>query len=183
MPFSIPDNWRWTTLGELVVNGTGLSYKKENLNEKSSSFVRVLRGGNIEDGTWFFKDDDVMIGSQFVDEKLKLKAGTFITPAVTSLDKIGKTGLIEENLPDVVVGGFVLMLTPFILNPILWDYMLYFFGSKTYKEYCKTITNKSGQAFYNLSRQKLMQCYVPIPPLEEQRRINAHITRLFQNLK
>ena len=36
-----------------------------------------------------------------------------ITPAVSSLDHIGKIALIDKNYSDVVVGGFVLMLIPF----------------------------------------------------------------------
>ena len=149
---------------------------------KSEKPIRVLRGGNIEEGIWFTKDDDVMIAPQFVNDELFLRKGTFITPAVTSLEKIGKTALIEEDLSDVVVGGFVLILHPYYKENTLLRYMLYFFQSAYYKSVCKGITNKSGQAFYNLSRAKLMKCYVPIPPKSELERITKRIDGLFEHI-
>ena len=84
---------------------------------------------------------------------------------------MAKTALIETDQPDVVVGGFVLMLKPFLKEEGLLKYLNMFFQTIFYKQYCVSITNKSGQAFYNLSRQKLMQCLVPVAPVNEMVRI------------
>lgn len=140
--------------------------------------IRVLRGGNIFDGSWTVRDDDVMIAPEFVNPKLLLRKGTFITPAVTSLERMGKTALISDNLDDTVVGGFVLMLVPYHLDDTKLHYLLDFFQTTYYKQYCTSITNKSGQAFYNISRSKLMQCLVPIPPIQEQQRIVKKIDEM-----
>ena len=171
IPFEIPQSWSWARLGFLVSNETGLSYSKDCLSEKSSRMIRVLRGGNIEEGSWLTKDDDVMISASYVKEDLILKRGTFITPAVTSIERMAKTALVESDQSDIVVGGFVLMLKPFLKEDSLLRYLNLLFQSVYYKQYCITITNKSGQAFYNLSRQKLMKCLVPMPPIKEMSRI------------
>ncbi len=63
------------------------------------------------------------------------------------------------------------MLTPTFTNNNLHQYLYQFFQSPYYHNYCRSITKKSGQAFYNLSRQKLKQCPVPIPPIKETPRI------------
>ena len=171
IPFDIPDSWCWMRLGCLVYSETGLAYSKDNLNDKSESMIRVLRGGNIEEGRWSVKDDDVMILSKYVREELLLKRGTFITPAVTSLERMAKTALIETDLYDTVAGGFVLMLKPFFKHDAILGYFNLLFQTTYYKQYCIGITNKSGQAFYNLSRQKLMKCMIPIAPIKEMIRI------------
>ena len=171
IPFDIPDSWCWMRLGCLVYCETGLAYSKDNLNEKSESMIRVLRGGNIDEGRWSVKDDDVMISSKYVREELLLKRGTFITPAVTSLERMAKTALIETDLYDTVAGGFVLMLKPFFKHDAILGYLNLLFQTTYYKQYCIGITNKSGQAFYNLSRQKLMKCMIPIAPIKEMIRI------------
>lgn len=178
IPFDIPQSWSWTRLGFLVSNETGLSYSKDCLSEKSSHMIRVLRGGNIEEGRWLTKDDDVMISASYVKDELILKRGTFITPAVTSIERMAKTALVEVDQSDIVVGGFVLMLKPFIKDDSLLRYLILLFQSVYYKQYCIGITNKSGQAFYNLSRQKLMKCLVPIAPMKEMSRIAEKIASL-----
>ena len=171
IPFTIPESWQWARLGELITTKTGLAYSKPNLEIKSNKMVRVLRGGNITNGSWQMKADDVMISSEFVKPELYLRKGYFITPAVTSWENMGKTALVRESYEDVVVGGFVLMMCPFYIDGIFEEYLNHFFQSTLFQQYCRSITNKSGQAFYNLSRNKLLQLLVPIPPVKEQQRI------------
>ena len=171
IPFDIPENWCWCRLGDLYSTLSGLSYKKETLAIKSKQMIRVLRGGNILDTAYVIKDDDVMISSEFVKPELILKKNYLITPAVTSLEHIGKIGRIEKDYTDTVVGGFVLMLIPNYDNDILSQYSLFAMSTHWFRCLCKEITHKSGQAFYNLSREKLLQLPIPLPPLTEQKRI------------
>ena len=182
-PFDIPENWEWTRLGNHISATSGLAYKKDDLAIYSQEYVRVLRGGNISFGSWYVKDDDVMIGKQFVSDDLILKKGMFISPAVTSLEHMGKTALIREDQENVVAGGFVLMLHSHYNNEEYWEYLNLFFQSGYYRESCKSITNKSGQAFFNLSRAKLLETLIPLPPLSEQHRIVAKIEELFKEIE
>ena len=179
LPFEIPESWEWVILGNLVSNQTGLSYNKGDLEKKVDNPIRVLRGGNIQNGSWCTKVDDVMIAPEYVKKpNLTLQKNTFITPAVTSLEHLGKTALIEEDHFDIVAGGFVLYLLPFYRDDILSKYLSYYFQSAYYNTYCQSIANKSGQAFWNLSRQKLMELVLPIPPLTEQKRIVAKLEQI-----
>ena len=46
-----------------------------------------------------------------------------------------------------------------------------FMSSSAFQEMMKSITKKSGQAFYNMNKERLKDLYFPLPPLEEQQRI------------
>lgn len=177
-PFDIPDSWKWVRVGQCFANKTGLSYKKDALDIQSDKMVRVLRGGNISNLNYVLKPDDILISAEFVKSELYLQRNTIITPAVTSLEHIGKMGRIDSNYSDMVVGGFVLMLIPHYPEDTLSKYLLYAMSSRYFRDCCRNIVNKSGQAFYNLSREKLMQLCVPLPPLGEQKRIVAKIEEL-----
>ena len=93
-PFEIPSSWEWCRVGDLFSNMSGLSYKKDALAIKTDKMVRVLRGGNIGEEQFCFKNDDVFISSELVKPELYLRKNYMITPAVSSLDHIGKIALI-----------------------------------------------------------------------------------------
>ncbi len=179
VPFDIPENWKWVRFNDLINIYGGLAYKKGTLDIKSQQMVKVLRGGNILDIGYTFRTDDVEISSEFItNNELYLKKNQLITPAVTSLEKLGKVARIEKDYPDVVAGGFVLNLCPYLCNDILSTYLMYFFASPYLKQRCHDIAKKSGQAFYNLSRNKLLETAVAIPPLAEQKRIVEKLDKL-----
>ena len=157
---------------------SGLSYKKDTLAIKTDKMVRVLRGGNIGEEQFCFKNDDVFISSELVKPELYLRKNYMITPAVSSLDHIGKIALIDKDYSDTVVGGFVLMLIPHFNDDVVSQYLLYAFATKHHRDNCRNITHKSGQAFYNLSREQMMNLPVPIPPREEMERITAMLKRV-----
>lgn len=182
VPYDIPEQWEWARLGNFFSIASGLSYKKDDLQITSDEKVRVLRGGNISFGNWCQKPDDVFIAKKFVADELLLKEWTFITPAVSSYENIGKTALIRESYDDIVVGGFILMLFPIYKNRVFLEYLNFLFQSYYYKQLCQSLTNKSGQAFYNLSRTKLLNALIPIPPLEEQQRIVQKIEEMYAEI-
>ena len=143
----------------------------------------IFRGGNIGDGNYFYKSDDLQISEQFVKSNTILKKNCFITPSVTSIEHIGKIALIDRELEKTVAGGFVLIIFPVLEEDSMLEFFLYALSSKYHKNNCKKITNKSGQAFYNLSREKLMQLIIPLPPLKEQKRIANRINAILPYIK
>lgn len=181
-PYELPSSWEWCRVGDLFSNMSGLTYKKESLTKKTDSMVRVLRGGNIGDEYYSFKPDDIFIASEFVKPELYLRKNYMITPAVSSLEHIGKIALVDRDYDNVVVGGFVLMLMPVFDDDVLSRYLLYAFATKQHRENCRSITHKSGQAFYNMSREALMNLPVPLPPRNEMKRIIEKLKKLEEPL-
>ena len=112
-----------------------------------------------------------------------MKQNDIITPAVTSLENIGKMARVEQDMPNITVGGFVFVLRPHYSDEWLSKFLLFFMSSPSAIEFMKSITNKSGQAFYNIGKERLAMTLVPIPPKDEERRIVVKIEDLFDRIK
>ena len=172
LPFDIPDSWTWIRLKDLIHIQTGASFKKEqSIQEAKSGFVRVLRGGNILPFQFLLKNDDLYIPQELVSNDILLRKNDLITPAVTSLENIGKIAVITNDLINVTAGGFVYIFRPYIDDEILSNLIADYVSSSAYQSMMKDITKKSGQAFYNMNKEKLLQLYFPIAPFAEMIRI------------
>ncbi len=172
MPFDIPDNWTWIRFGNLVYIQTGASFKKEEaIQEKKEGYIRVLRGGNIMPFQLLLKSDDLFIPKSLVSDSILLNKNDLITPAVTSLENIGKVTTVNKCLNDVTAGGFVYIFRPNYDLENLSNIIMDFMSSALFQKLMKDITKKSGQAFYNMNKERLKDIYFPLPPLNEQKRI------------
>ena len=180
--FDLPNGWNWCRLKDICSIFTGATFKKEDASTRGKG-VRILRGGNISPFELKVKDDDIFLTEDKVKEDILLKENDILTPAVTSLENIGKMARVDNNIPDTTVGGFVFIIRLHLINRWFSKYILYLLSSPFMIDYMKSITNKSGQAFYNIGKERLSIALLPIPPLTEQYRIVAQIEKLFEQLR
>lgn len=181
LPFQIPETWVWCKVKDLLEIQTGASFKKEQANANKKG-IRILRGGNILHNKYIFKDDDVFVSEEFVNANTILKKNSIITPAVTSLDNIGKMAVIEKDYNNVSAGGFVFIISPYIQDFNHSLLLAYFLQSPFLIEAMRGITKKSGAAFYNLGKERLKELYLPLPPMAEQRRIVDKINEVLSSI-
>ncbi len=162
---------------------SGATFKKEDACYIENQGIRILRGGNIQPFKLCIKPDDIFISKKKVKENILLKRNDIITPAVTSLENIGKMARIEMDMHNTTVGGFVFIIRPIVSSTTLSKFLLSFLNSPYAIEFTKSITNKSGQAFYNIGKERLITMLVPIPPLKEQERIYNQIMEILVRLR
>ena len=181
LPFQIPETWVWCKVKDLSEIQTGASFKKEQANANKKG-IRILRGGNILPNKYIFKDDDVFVSEEFVNANTILKKNSIITPAVTSLENIGKMAVIEKDYKNVSAGGFVFIISPYIQDFNHSLLLAYFLQSPFLIEAMRGITKKSGAAFYNLGKERLKELYLPLPPMAEQGRIIGKINEVLSSI-
>ena len=179
MLLDLPVGWKWCRLKDIVFIFTGATFKKEEVSVENID-IRILRGGNIQPFRLTNRVDDIFLPKGKVKENILLKKNDIVTPAVTSLENIGKMARVEFDLESTTVGGFVFILRQFYCNDILSKYLLALLSSPVLIDYIKSITNKSGQAFYNISKNRLEMTLLPLPPLAEQQRIVESIDAIFR---
>ena len=185
LPFEIPESWCWVRLGDIFEINSGLTFSKADLISKNIDSVRVLRGGNIKDSNINLLDNDLYLSkAKIKNDEYYLREFDILTPSVTSLENVGKFGLYREEGEKASFGGFVFCLrslTKVSENNIF--YIFYILQSGYIISKMKSLTRKSGQAFYNLGKENFKQILIPIPPLNEQKRIVRKIEEVFSHIQ
>ena len=169
----IPQSWDFKDLGKLCSVQAGYAFKSDWYREEGK--VRVLRGANVGYGApdW---SDERHLESERVSEysDYRLEEGDIIIGMDRPLTQLGfKISRISEaDLPALLVqrvGRFF----PEDCNP---DYLYVLLNDWRYQK--QVIRRGQGMDIPHISKSDILAPKVPVPPLDEQRRI----AKVYRNL-
>jgi len=170
--FDIPENWCWCRLGDLVQVISGISYDKKDV---SKDGYRILRGGNIQNSKIIIEDDDVFLPELYLDEPKLIRKGDILIVASTgSKAVIGKPGFVEQDIPNTMIGAFLRICRSYSLDTI--GYLRYLFESDFYRKHIRDLSQ--GTNINNVKESYITEFVIPLPPLEEQKRIVEAIEKM-----
>ena len=171
-------DWRISRLGEVCEFSRGLTYSKGDEVEKSSNVV--LRANNINLATNRLDFSEL----KFINDRVKVpntkkvkRGAILICTASGSKSHLGKVAYIDTK-DDYAFGGFMGMLTP---NPEMFSrFLFYLMITPEYKDFIEQLTD--GLNINNLKWDDLQNFEIPLPPLDEQKRIVAILDEAFAGI-
>ena len=166
IPFPIPPTWKWVRLGEIGMSRIGLTYHPSDISQKGTI---VLRSGNIQNNKLSF-NDIVRVNIPIPENLLVRKGDIIICARNGSKTLVGKSALIGE-LDEVMSFGAFMAIFRCPISP----YVKLYLDSPLFK---KTLTAVNTVTINQITQQNLNQAILPLPPLEEQKRIVARIEEL-----
>lgn len=173
MPFEIPKSWVWTTLGEVANIIGGVSYNKSDI---STSGIRIIRGGNIQNGEIILCEDDVYVSTKYKNDENSIQKGDIVVVSSTGSSLlIGKTGYAHTSILNTQIGAFVRIVRP--LNNVLPAFVNIIMDSAYYKEYIRDIAK--GTNINNIKKNHLYDFAIPLPTHKEQQRIMEYIQEIY----
>ena len=165
IPFEIPEGWEWTRMGNIGEWGSGSTPQRGNSAYYGGN-IPWLKTGELNDGIVY---DTI--------EKITNKA---LKECSLRLNKVGDVliAMYGATIGKVAIAGIELTTnqaccgcTPVLLYN---EYLFYFLmASKV-----DFIKKGEGGAQPNISREKLVSHLMPVPPIEEQRRIVSTIKHI-----
>jgi type I restriction enzyme S subunit len=172
----LPDGWQWVKLGEIfeVQQGVSMSPRRR----LGRNPIPFLRTSNILWGSIDLSSIDEM---DFTDEEVKklcLQPGDLL---VCEGGEVGRTAIWEGQLPLVLYQNHIHRLRRFSdqIEPRFFMYWM----QAAYQVFQHYQGAESRTAIPNLSGSRLKQFIVPLPPLQEQKRIVAHLQALQEKIK
>ena len=162
------EHLEYKSLGEIANFHRGLTYSKQD--EVIVSKKGVLRSNNIDLETCSLNFDEIKyINDSFLipRDKILKKDSILICMSNGSKQHLGKVAFIDEEY-NYAFGGFMGLIIP-NKEVIYPQYLYYSCQSISYKQYLKSIGN--GANITNLKFQDLSRYMLPVPHIQEQKRI------------
>lgn len=171
-----PQSWCSVTVNDVCSIIGGVSYNKADIQDTG---IRILRGGNIQNGKVIDCFDDVFIPLSYQNNDNQVQHGDIIVVASTgSQTLIGKTGFADRDIPKTQIGAFLRIVRP--KQKALSPYIRLIFQTDDYKGYIRNVAK--GSNINNVKNAHLQNYQIYLPPLEEQQRIVQKIEELFSVL-
>ena len=154
-------------VGDLATQVRGVTFAKEDAtSDQLPESVGVVRAGNIVEGE-LQADDLVFVPATKVAEKQILRRhDVLIATSSGSLDVVGKAARVREDQA-VAFGAFCKVLRP--SNRIDPGYFAHYFQTIEYRRHVSSVA--AGANINNLKNADLDDIEIPLPSIEEQRRL------------
>lgn len=167
IPFDIPENWVWCRIGDIVDCSAGATPLRNKLEYWNHGTIPWLKTKELTNG-YIYHVDEKITDDAFEHCSLRLNHKDDILIAMYGAT-IGKLGIATF---DLTTNQACLGCTP--LTGLYNLYLFWYFSaSKTI-----LINQAEGGAQPNISRDKIRNHIIPLPPLPEQRRIVEKLDQL-----
>jgi type I restriction enzyme S subunit len=157
-------------VGDIAEQVRGVSYAKSDASSTPGpDLIPILRANNITDDGLTF-GDLVYVPKSRVSNRQTLRTGDIVIAASSgSLDVVGKAARLTGEFQGAF-GAFCKVLRP-KSNIVDHAYLAHFFRTQSYRKRISSLA--AGANINNLKNEHLDDLEIPLPPLDEQRRIAA----------
>lgn len=163
IPFEIPNTWKWVRLQDISDTNIGLTYHPENVVEQGTV---VLRSNNIQNGRFDYSDL-IKVNCDIRDNQYIEEGDILICSRNGSKNLVGKCAIYDGELGKVSFGAFMA-----ILRTQFNKYLYYYLTDDAFRRY---FSNDDTKQINQVTQDILKKAVVPLPPINEQKRITAII--------
>ena len=179
--YTLPDGWEWSNfkdslyLTDFVANGSFASLK-ENVNYLDKKDYAILV--RLKDFSSKWNGDYIYVDKHSYDflSKSSLNENDIM------MCNVGSVGL-HFRVPNLgqpmTIGPNSILIRPSV-NYLDNSFLYYYFSSNIFKDFLETIIAKTAQPKFNKTGFKTLS--IPLPSLEEQKRIVAKLDNLFAKI-
>ncbi|WP_305238537.1 restriction endonuclease subunit S, partial [uncultured Alistipes sp.] len=166
LPFEIPENWCWTTIGEIFMHNTG---KALNASNQEGVMLDYITTSNLY---WNHFDLTVVKKMRFTEAELEKCTVTNGDLLICEGGDVGRAAIWNYNY-DIRIQNHIHRLKSYLpLSHAFYYYIFYFYKSLN-------LIGGKGVAIQGLSSGDIHKLVAPLPPIAEQQRIVREIERWF----
>ena len=170
IPFEIPDNWVWVRLGSILTVARGGSPRpiKDYLTSDDNG-INWIKIGDTDKGEKYINSTAEKIKPEGLKKSRYVQKGDFL---LSNSMSYGRPYIL--NIDGCIHDGWLVLRQ--YKQTIYSDYLYYLLSSRfVYEQFSKVV---AGAVVNNLNSEKVAITVVPIPPVNEQKRIVDKLARL-----
>lgn len=171
IPYELPKIWEWTRIGNLITLRGGKRIPKGYQLKVDPTEHIYIRITDMKEGT--IVDTDLRYIDDYVYEQIKnyiiTKQDLYITIAGT----IGQVGIVPDKFHNMNLTENAARITPHLVDKI---WLKYFLSSPIIQSMLLDKTNQMAQP--KLALKRIQDTVIPLPPLNEQKRIVEKVGQL-----
>ncbi len=162
-------SWTKSKLSEVATLIRGVTFSKaEGVDNPENGRVPVIRAGSIQK-TLLVNEGQIWVPKEIVKTHQLIRDNDILMCTSSgSADLVGKCAKSDADY-DISFGAFCAGIRP-DLSKVSPSYLYHFLCSPAFKNWTK---NSSGANIKNIRASELAEFEIPLPPLEEQKRIAA----------
>ena len=169
IPFEIPNSWTWARMGQVGDWGAGSTPQRGNQDYYGGNIL-WLKTGELNNDI-VYDTEEKITQRAFQDCSLRMNKTGDVLIAMYGAT-IGKLAIVGKEL---TTNQACCGCTPYVV----YNWFLFYFLMASRDSFIK---KGEGGAQPNISRVKLVEHLIPLPPLNEQKRIVKRIETLFEQL-
>lgn len=154
-------------VGDIATQIRGVTFSKgDSRDSPCEGYLPVVRANNIKDGGLDLSELLYVPVSKIRDNQRVRSNDVLVSTSSGSLSSVGKAAYIADSM-DVAWGAFLKVLRPG--SKVDGKYFSHFFRTDSYRRNVSALA--AGVNINNLKKEHLDNLQMPLPPVDEQRRI------------
>jgi len=169
-PYKLPPGWRWVRLGEVVIRQSDVIQPSK----EPGKLFNYIGLEHLEASQWTEPGENWVSGAEIRSSRIRFRPGYVLyaklRPYLNKVVVCSKEGIASTE--------FVPMVP---MKEVLPDYLGAYLRSPLFVEYATH--NTSGSRMPRVRMDALWEAFIPLPPLEEQRRIVVKVDALMARVR
>lgn len=174
VPFEVPQGWVWCRLGDIAYVAAGSTPPKESFVEHGIPYIKMynLRNQKI----------DFNFHPQYIDYKTHTeslrRSMTQVGDIIMNIvgPPLGKLAIVPNELPEANFNQAAVLIRPLLHKNTLNKYIFRYLEQMSE---INSISTKGSAGQVNISLTQSQNIRIPLPPLNEQKRIAKEIDQCF----
>lgn len=176
--FEVPVGWEWCRLGQLVLtHEAGWSPVCPSEPRSNDDQWGVLKVSAVSWGRFLEHEHKVLGAGLSPRPAIEVRDGDYLMSRANTAALVGRSVVVSDPPPRLMMSDLIVRLN--FIDRVTAEYTNLLNGTRSVRAFYAEVSKGTSDTMRKLSRDQILATLVPLPPLDEQKRIVDRVQALF----